>query len=189
MSTLDWRWKIGEAIERLRKRYRFIGRSTGAPFLALVYPMEAETTVLKEWHTQTAALRPEIDVRSVDILDVTQAVLAEIGTEAIVDALADPMPGSNPESELGRMWVTRIANAVHSALSESGQGKPVISLERLAAVYPAAGPRDIMQYLWDGASDLFDGPVVVLIPGIHHGSRTYSFLGRRDEFMYRGDLL
>ena len=105
MTALDWRWKIGEAVERLRTRYRFIGRMTGAPFLGLVYPTEAEATVLKEWRTQTSALRPEIDVRSINVLDVTQAVLSEIGAEAIVDALTDPMPGSNPQSELSSMHV------------------------------------------------------------------------------------
>ena len=198
MTTLDWRWKIGEAIERLRTRYRFIGRKTGAPFLALVYPTEAEATVLKEWHTQTAALRPEIDVHSIDVLDVTQQVLSEIGAKAIVGALADPMPGSNPQSELGRLWVNGIVDAIRTSLTAPGAGhwhcapahvKPVISLERLAAVYPAAGPRDIMQFLWDGASYLFDGPIVILIPGVLQGSRTYAFLGQKDEFMYRGDLL
>ncbi len=64
-----------------------------------------------------------------------------------------------------------------------------MSLERLAAVYPAVGPRDIMQFLWDSASDIFDGPIVILIPGILRGPRTYAFLGQKDEFMYRGDLL
>lgn len=187
--SLDWRWKIGEAVERLRTRYRFIGRKTGAPFLGLVYPTEAEATVLKEWHTQTAALRPEIDVRSVNVLDVTQTVLSEIGAEAIVDALANPMPGSNPQSELGLLWVNGIVDAIRARLAESTSGKPVVSLERLAALYPAVGPRDIMQFLWDSASDMFDGPIVILIPGILRGSRTYAFLGHKDEFMYRGDLL
>ena len=48
MSSQDWRWKIGEAIERVRTRYEFIGRKTGAPFLALVYPPVAEAAFLKE---------------------------------------------------------------------------------------------------------------------------------------------
>ena len=29
MSSHDWRWKIGEAIERIRTRYDYIGRKTG----------------------------------------------------------------------------------------------------------------------------------------------------------------
>lgn len=189
MSTVDWRWKIGEAVERLRTRYQFIGRTTGAPFLALVYPPEAEVPVLQEWHTQTAALRPDIDVRHIDVLDVTQAVLTTLGAEAVVEALTNPMPGSHPETELGQMWIAGIVEAVRAELGGPGGQRRVISLERLAALYPAAGPRHVMQYLWDGAADGLQGPVVVLIPGVLHGPRNYSFLGQREELMYRGDLL
>lgn len=185
---LDWRWKIGEAVDRLRTRYDYIGRKTGAPFLALVYPVEAEASVLKEWHTQTDALRPEIDVRTVDVLAVTQAILADIGVDTIVDAMNDPMPGSDPQSELGQLWITAIGEVIRTAAAQPGTGKPVVSLERLAAVYPAAGPRDVMQFLWDIA-DVYDGPIVILIPGELRGARTYAFLGKEDEFMYRGDLL
>ena len=189
MNQLDWRWKIGEAIERLRTRYEFIGRKTGAPFLALVYPPGAEATVLKEWHTQTAALRPEIDVRTIDVLDVTQAVLADLGAEAIVDALNDPMPGSHPQSELGQLWIDATATAMREAAGLFGAGKPVFCVERLAALHPAAGPRDLMRSLWDSTADACEGPIVVLIPGAVHGMRTYAFLDKVDEFMYRGDLL
>lgn len=38
MTEHNWRWAIGEAIERIHGRYQHIGRKTGAPFLALVYP-------------------------------------------------------------------------------------------------------------------------------------------------------
>jgi hypothetical protein len=65
----------------------------------------------------------------------------------------------------------------------------VVSLERLAALFPAAGPRDVMQRLWGNAQSTPDGPVIVLIPGYIVGSRTYAFVGKHDEFMYRGDLL
>ncbi len=189
MSSHDWRWKIGEAIERLRTRYEFIGRKTGAPFLALVYPPAAETAVLKEWRTQCATLHPEIDVRSIDVLVETQKLIADIGAENIVASMADPMPGSDPQSELGELWITAIAAAVQGRMSDSGTGKPVVSLERLAGLYPAAGPRDIMQRLWDSSQSALDGPVVVMIPGHVAESRTYCFVGERNEFMYRGDLL
>jgi len=56
-------------------------------------------------------------------------------------------------------------------------------------LYPAAGPRDVMQRLWDSAQSALNGPVVVMIPGHVLESRTYRFVGERDEFMYRGDLL
>jgi len=189
MSSRDWRWKISEAIERLRTRYEFIGRKTGAPFLALVYPPEVETAVLKEWRTQCATLQPEIDVRTIDVLAETQKLIADIGAENIVASMADPMPGSDPRSELGGLWITAVADAATRQLANAGPGKPVVSLERMAALYPAAGPRDVMQRLWDSAQSALNGPVVVLIPGHVLESRTYRFVGVRDEFMYRGDLL
>ena len=189
MSSHDWRWKINEAIERIRTRYEFIGRKTGAPFLALVYPPEVEMAVLKEWRTQTGVLRPEIDVRTVDVLEVTQGVIAEFGVENVVSSMANPMPGSYPEAELGQAWVKAVAEAVKSRLAEPGPNKPAVGLERTAALFPATGPRAVMQCLWDSAQSTLNGPVVVLIPGHNVGPRTYAFVGSRDEFMYRGDLL
>jgi len=189
MSASDWGWKIGEVAERLRTRYEHIGRKTGAPFLALVYPPEAEASVLREWHTVADSLRPEIDVRTVNVLELTQEILSSIGQTEVVAALDNPIPGSEPASDLGRMWVDAIAHSVKARLLEPCDGKPVVSLEFLAALYPAAGPRDLMQLLWDNAQSQLDGPVVVLIPGKSCGTRTYSFLGKVDEFMYRGDLL
>jgi hypothetical protein len=189
MSSRDWRWKISEAIERLRGRYEFIGRKTGAPFLALVYPPDAESAVLKEWKTQCATLHPEIDIRMIDVLAATQQLIGDIGTENIVASLLDPMPGSDPQAELGELWITAISQAVQSKMVEPGAGKPVVCLERTAALFPAAGPRDVMQRLWDSAQSALDGPVVVLIPGHFVDKRVYSFVGERDEFMYRGDLL
>lgn len=189
MSSHDWRWKIREAIERIRTRYDFIGRKTGAPFLAVVYPPDREQAVLHEWHTQCATLHPEFDAKVVDTLEITQRVVDEIGVDNVVSSLMDPMPGSEPESELGGLWMTAVADEVRKALESPSNGKPFVSLERTAALYPAAGPRDVMQQLWDSAQSLLNGPIVVLIPGAVSESRTYSFVSQRDEFMYRGDLL
>src|SRR5271157_4696213 len=125
MSTRDWRWKISEGIERIRTRYEFIGRKTGAPFLALVYPSDVETAFLKEWRTQCATLHSEIDVRSVNVLEVTQRIITEIGAANIVSSMDDPMPGSDPQAELGDLWVTAVAQAVESRFAEPGKGKPV----------------------------------------------------------------
>lgn len=182
MTILDWRWKIGETTERLRTRYGLLGRKTGAPFLALVYPHEAETAVLNEWHAQSDALRPDIDVRTINVLEVTQRVLSEIGTAHVVAALVDPMPGSDAQSELGHLWVHAVTGAVRSRLAEPGNGKPVVSLEQVAALYPAATPRDVMQTLWDSAQSTLECPVVIFIPGILKASRTYSFLGQNSNF-------
>ncbi len=189
MSSNDWRWKVGEAIERVRTRYDFIGRKTGAPFLAIVYPPDRELAVLNEWRTQCATLHPDFEVKSIDVLEVTQRIVTEIGAENIVGSIGDPMPGSDPEAELGGLWVTAVAGAVEAALREPSTGRPFASLERTAALYPAAGPRDVMQRLWDSAQSALNGPVIVLIPGVVTETRTYSFVSQRDEFMYRGDLL
>ncbi len=189
MKTQNWKWKIGEAIERIRSRYHHIGRKTGAPFLAIVYPPEIEIAVLKEWHDQSVSLAPYFEVRSVDVLEVTHQVLSEIGTENSVSSLRDPMPGSDPKAELGNIWIRTIADTIRAHLDEPGAGKPVVSLEKLAALYPACGPRDLMQQLWSNAKSTIEGPVVVLIPGYIEEARTYSFLGLKSEFMYRGDLL
>ena len=189
MSSHDWKWKINEAIERIRTRYDFIGRKTGAPFLAVVYPPEREVAFLKEWRTHCATLQPEFDVKPIDVLEITQRTIKEIGADNIVGSIEDPMPGSDPESELGGLWVTSVAEAVEAALREQGPGRPVASLERTGALFPAAGPRDVMQRLWDSAQSVLNGPVIVLIPGSVNESRTYSFVSQRDEFMYRGDLL
>ncbi len=164
MSSNDWKWKISEAIERIRTRYEFIGRKTGAPFLALIYPPSAERMVLREWQTQCGTLSPEFDVRRIDILEVTQRTVSEFGADNLVAAIKDPMPGSDPQSELAEIWITAICEEVKARLREPGTGKPVASLERLAALYPACGPRDIMQRLWDSVQSELEGPVVVMIP-------------------------
>lgn len=186
---INWQWKIGEAIERIKTRYEYIGRKTGAPFLAIVYPSEVETIFFKEWHTQIKALKPDINVKTLNMLDITQDIISDIGSQNIVDSFLDPMPGSNPERELGDIWIKSIAEKIHNTLSEASSGKVVLCLEKLSALYPAAGPRDIMHNLWDSGKSILDCPVVVLIPGTLLGSRNYSFLNNRDEFMYRGDLL
>lgn len=184
----DWRWKIVEATERIRSRYEHIGRKTGAPFLALVYPPEVEASALREWRTQSACLAPEFEVVPVDVLAVTQRALDEIGIDNVVAALKEPMPGSSSTAELAHHWVQAVADAVRDA-SRRASRRAVVSLERVAALYPVAGPRDVMQQLWDSSQSALEGPVIVLIPGSLRGPRTYAFLDDRNEFMYRGDLL
>jgi hypothetical protein len=189
-ESVDWAWKLREAVETLKTRYDHIGRKTGAPFLAVVYPPEAEAAVLKEWHTIATSLKSEFDIRTIDVLAVTRAVIDELGGQNVVEAMANPMPGANPEAELGTMWVTAVAAKVKGCATEPPpQGRVVIVLECLAALYPAAGPRDVMQKLWDQEQSFLAGPVMVLIPGTLIERKVYSFLNESDELMYRGDIL
>lgn len=189
MSKVDWEWKIREAVERVKTRYDHIGRKTGAPFLALVYPMEVERDFLKECRTQLNTLGNEFVIKYINVLKITMSVVEELGSENIIHAIANPMPGSNPESELGSMWVNNVVSAIKGCAKKKGTEKVVIVLEYLAALYPVSGPRAIMQALWDCEQSSIDGPVVVLIPGTLQEPRVYSFLNQRKEFMYRGDIL
>lgn len=189
MTNVDWSWKLREAAERIRTRYDHIGRKTGAPFLAVIYPPEAEAAVIREWRTLTETLGPEFDLRRVDVLDVTMTVIRDLGSENIVDTMRAPMPGSNPDSELGNMWVKALSEAVRENANRKSTSRVVVFLERMAALYPASGPRALMQDLWDSAQASLDGPVVFLIPGTLREPRVYSFLNLRDEVMYRGDIL
>ncbi|MGA2451504.1 MAG: hypothetical protein ABTD50_22845 [Polyangiaceae bacterium] len=188
-SSSDWEWKLREAVERLRTRYDHIGRKTGAPFLAIVYSPEIERSLLREWHTIAATLEPELSVRTIDVLQVTERVVQQFGAAALVDSMNEPMPGSDPTSELGAMWTSAVATSVREAAAKRGSGRPVVVLERLAALYPASGPRAVMQTLWDSDHAALEGPVVLLVPGVLVEARVYSFVGRVEEFMYRGDIL
>lgn len=185
----DWGWKLAEAVERIRTRHDHIGRKTGAPFLAVVYPPDAERAVLREWHALAGTLAPEFSVRAVDVLAITSDVVDQFGARALVDSITDPMPGADPTSELGSMWANAVASAVREAVARRGEGRPVVVLERLAALYPATGPRAVMQTLWDNDHAALEGPVVLLIPGILVEARVYRFVGQVEEFMYRGDIL
>jgi hypothetical protein len=188
-GATDWDWKLREAADRVRTRYNHIGRKTGAPFLAVVYPPEAERSVLREWRTISATLQPEYSILAIDVLKVTASVVSRFGARALVDAMNDPMPGSDPASELGSMWTSAVASAVHEAAAQKLPGRPVVVIERLAALYPASGPRALMQTLWDGEHAGLEGPVILLVPGVLVEARMYRFVGQVEEFMYRGDIL
>lgn len=191
MTSGDWQWKLSEASDRIRTRYSHIGSKTGAPFLAIAYPPAAQSAVLKEWHVLTQALQPEFDIRSIDLLEVTQRALEDVGVANVAETLKQPMPGSDPLSELHELWATVIVELVHQTFEEAktSTGRPVVSLERCAALHPVMGPSEMMRALWGRGSERPPGPVIVLIPGTVVAPRKYEFLGTRSEFMYRGDLL
>jgi len=189
MTEVDWGWKLREAFDRLKTRYEHIGRKTGAPFLAIVYPPEAQEAVLKEWRTLAGTLADDFDMCTIDVLAVTMAVVAELGGENIVATMKDAMPGSDAQGELGVMWTDAVVAEVRRTALQPCSRRRIIVLENLAALFPAAGPRAVMQRLWDSEQSCLDGPVVVLIPGTLVEPRVYSFVNRRNEFMYRGDIM
>lgn len=184
----DWRWKLETALEAIRTRYEHIGSKTGAPFLAIIYPPGAEREVLKTWHALVQQLKPDFSVTTIDVLQLTSRVVQQVGADTLVASMEDPMPGSDPASELGAMWLEAITSAVRKAIRTS-PGRPVVVLERLAALYPATTPRAAMQALWDTEHASFAGRVILLIPGEMVQARVYRFVNEVEEFMYRGDIL
>ena len=188
-SEVDWAWKLREAIERIKNQYEHIGRSTGAPFLAIIYPPDLEKAVLKEWRTLSQSMGKEFDFKTIDALEVTMSVLEDLGSELVIDSIQNPMPGAKPESELGCLWIDAIKKRVMAELSCACDAKRVIVLEKLASLYPTTTPHALMQELWGSEEVSLDGPMVLLIPGTLKESRVYSFLNQIDELMYRGDIL
>ncbi|MBP6473467.1 MAG: hypothetical protein KBE23_24855 [Chloroflexi bacterium] len=184
----DWRWKIDEALKRIQERYAYVGSKTGASLLAVVYPPEVETAVFHEWSAQTARLGPQYDLQTVDVLSITVQTVAKLGSDHIVASIANPMPGSNPEAALGKMWVTAVTRQIHTYLDNSPKERPVVVLQNVAALYPATTPRNLLQNLWDNPKPL-RGPVIILIPGQLIESRVYKFLNKETELMYRGDII
>lgn len=187
--TEDIAGKIKEAAARIKDRYHFIGHQTGAPFLAIVFPQEAELWTMKEWRAQAAVFADRYDLLTIDLLEITTRVLERLGIENVVAAEADPMPGADPEAELASLWVAEISQEIQAKLAAHEGKPPVIVIEKTAALYPVAGPRFLLQQLWDVYSSSIHCPVVIFIPGRLIEPRVYLFLNTKEEFMYRGDIL
>lgn len=185
----NWKRKLEEASTQIKTGYAQIGRKTGVAHLAIVYPPEAETAVLKEWQSITAGLGAEFEIKIIDVLAVTMAVIKAIGCQAIIDTITQPMPGSDPESELGQMWLQSVGEKVKATTSSQVNSKLVIVLQYLAALYPATSPRALMQKMWENQQFSVDCPVIFFIPGTLTQRRVYSFVNKREELMYRGDIL
>lgn len=185
----EWNKTLCEAVGRLQTRYDQIGRKTGAPFLAVMYPPYLEKEVFREWGTLLNSLGEEYSVTDIDILDITHLITSEIGLDVILESMCNPEPGCDPEKELGNLWLSAIQEKIESVFRNSTAKRPVVVLKRLSALYPAAGPQILMQRLWDSSQNALDGPIVLLIPGTLTEPRRYSFLNVRDEFMYRGEIL
>tara|TARA_Y100000031_G_scaffold145311_1_gene177761 strand:- start:111 stop:683 length:573 start_codon:yes stop_codon:yes gene_type:complete len=185
----DWKGKLQESVDRVKSGYETVGRGTGARFLAIVYPPDEELAVLREWKVVTRSLEPDYIVHSIDIMHITNNVVSEIGAETIASEIQNPtMAGSSPITDLANLWLDRIVEEIRKCSEVKVEGRIVISLERLAALYPVAGPRDLMQRLWDSDWSI-PCPVIFLIPGHLKEARVYSFLDKQDEFLYRGVII
>lgn len=185
----DISWKIKEAAALIKERYDFIGHHTGAPFLAIVFPQEAELWTMKEWRAQAGIFADQYDLIYMDLLEITTRCLDQLGVENIIAAQENPMPGANPEAELANLWISEIVSTMKTKLAEHKGKPPVLVIEKTAALHPVAGPRFMLQQLWDLHSQSIQCPVIVFIPGRLLEPRVYLFLDVKEEKMYRGDIL
>ncbi|MDK2408589.1 hypothetical protein QHH11_09935 [Aphanizomenon sp. PH219] len=185
----NWKRKLEEASTQIKTGYAQIGRKTGAAHLAIIYPPEVETAVFKEWQSITAGLGTEFEIKIIDILAVTMGLIDEIGCQEIIDTITRPMPGSDPKSELGQMWLQAILDQVQTVTSQTCNSRQVIVLQYLAALYPATTPRALMQKMWENERFSVDCPIIFFIPGTLTQKRVYSFVNTSEELMYRGDIL
>jgi hypothetical protein len=64
-------------------------------------------------------LAPGIEGRFVDIVEITQNVISDLGIETIITELSDPNNSENAKTDLGRMWIEEIKSAVRNASSIS----------------------------------------------------------------------
>ncbi|MGD9938154.1 MAG: hypothetical protein AB7S61_11875 [Methanoregulaceae archaeon] len=188
--TGDWKRTIHEAIATIDTRYGAIGSTTGVPFLAIVYPPAVERGFWNELRFQLEALRPRIDARYLDLLSLTTRTIDELGLDTVIGSLEDPFTAVDARADLGRLWLDHAREEVRKLTTQTDRpGRPVIVIESIAALYPAAGPFMLMQTLWNDEEARLEAPVLVPIPGTREGPRSYRFLDRDVELMYRGDLL
>lgn len=185
----DIAWKIKEAASRIKERYDFIGHQTGAPFLAIVFPIEAELWTMNEWRAQAGVFADQYDLIYLNLLEITTRCNNRLGVENIIAAQDDPMPGANPDAELANLWISEIIATMQTRLSEHQGKPPVVVIEKTSTLYPVSGPRFLLQQLWDIHSQIIHCPVVVFIPGRLLERRVYLFMNTKEEFMYRGDIL
>jgi membrane protein len=82
-------------------------------------------------------------IRTIDVLDVTARVVRQFGAESLVDSMKDPMPGSDPTSELGSMWTNAVTASVREAAGRGG--RPVV----VSAARASSSLKDALNTVWE----------------------------------------
>jgi hypothetical protein len=184
----DWKLKVHRGIERVTSRYDNVGRKTGIPVLGIVISPDLEDAALKEWKVQARTFS-DFEFIEINVLELTTKEVEKLGVDNIVYSLENPLPGSDPESELGDMWVKSIVDKIFKIIDKSLESdKKIIYLSRLGALYPASSPYEIVKQLVEVRKDL-TFPVILFIPGKQTELKVYKYLNLKSEFMYRGELV
>lgn len=181
--------KVHEAIHRLRNSYGMIGKKTGLPYLAIVFPPSDEYEVLREWHFQMDTFQEEFHCIPIDVVKCSQKVLNYVGIEKVRETFHDETLVQNAKRDLGVMWIREIGKEIKRGYSSDTEKKVVFSIERTGGLYPVTNPYVMMEQLWNDNSITLDHPLIVFIPGSITGSRHYNFLDRDELLMYHGDMI
>ena len=184
----DWRNKVHRAIERVADQYDKIGRMTGIPVLGVIISPDTEENAIREWKIQSSTLNG-FHFKEIDVLELTTNEVERFGVDNIVNMIEKPMPGADPESDLGNIWVKAVTDKIFEIISDwDNEHKLVIYLTRLGALHPVSTPRALVQYLIE-RRDSLSIPIILFIPGSLTEPRAYKYLDLIEEFMYRGDLI
>jgi len=183
-----WKDVVRDAFNDVISRYDQIGRKTGGRTLSLIISPQAEDLAVKEWKSYISSVRDEFVFHEVDMLELTVEETEKIGLETVVGLLDKPMVGEDPYKALGLVWEDTAIKKVQSLCNVEQGRKPIIYMTKLSALHPATTPKNILQKLWKNI-DTITAPVVLFLPGTEQEARTYLYLDKIKEYVYRGDII
>lgn len=184
-----WKDIVRDAFNDVTSRYDQIGRKTGGRTLSLIISPQAEDLAVKEWKSYLSSVRDEYVFHEVNMLELTVGETENIGLNRVVDLLENPMVGEDPYKALGLVWEdATIRKVLELCKIEEGGRKPIIYMTKLSALHPATTPKNILQKLWRNI-DTITAPVVLFLPGTEQEARTYLYLDKIKEYVYRGDII
>lgn len=183
-------------LQRIADVYDGLGHSSGRPYLYFVYPLDKEQYV-RRLADDNMTDSNDLTFLHVDLLPLTIESLD--GQEEKRRALLnDGVKGHGAGGSIVRLWARRLQRAIDEGIAAlTLQGRPVIVLRGLGALYPLGNPTTLMEAVAEREPrDPRTGkvlPIVLLVPGTHppQSSRTYDFMGRVDQRLsfYRGEEL
>jgi hypothetical protein len=188
LLSRTWKDIVRDAFNDVTSRYDQIGRKTGGRTLSLVISPKAETLAVREWQSYIPSVQDRFAFQEINILDITVEETEKIGLDEVVNLLENPMIGEDPKKALGLRWENAAIKKMITICKEEHEKKLIIYVTKLSALYPATTPKNILQKLWKNI-DQITVPVVLFLPGTEKEARTYLYLDKVKEYVYRGDII
>ena len=190
MRLLSRTWKdiVRDAFNDVTSRYDQIGRKTGGRTLSLIISPQSESLAVKEWNAYLSSVQDRFVFHEINMLDITVKETEKIGLDRVVDLLENPMIGEDPNKALGLRWENAAIKRMIEICQEKEDKKVILYMTKLSALHPATTPKNILQKLWNNI-DKITVPVVLFLPGTEQEARTYLYLDKVKEYVYRGDII